>query len=95
MGDRKQHSTRVKRAFESGELTDVTVLYGNQRAVIRGCRKILSYAPDEICVALRRRTIRLTGKELLFTSFAAGSATVQGTIRSVVLEPAGNREEEV
>ncbi len=92
MGKRKQ---QLRRAFDAGELTDVTVLYGNRRVVIRGCRKILSYAPEKICIALRRRRICLMGKELRFSSFAAGSAAVEGEICSIVLENRGVEGEQV
>ncbi len=84
---------RERRFFDTQEVTDVTVLYGNRRAVVRGCRKILSYAPDEIRIALGKRVVRLIGKRLQCVSFAAGSSTVEGVIRSVTLEELPNRED--
>ena len=83
---------REKRFFDTQEVTDVTILYGNRRVVVRGCRKILSYAPDEIKIALGKRVVRLTGKRLQCISFAAGSSTVEGIIRSVALEDLPKRE---
>lgn len=86
MGKKESFSSRLGRAFGAGELSDVITLYGDRRAVVRGCRKILSYAPEEIRIALGKRSVRLLGKELRCVAFAAGSTTVEGLIRSVSFE---------
>ncbi|MBE6530233.1 MAG: hypothetical protein E7680_06530 [Ruminococcaceae bacterium] len=86
MGKKESFSSRVGRAFGGEELSDVIMIYGNRRAVIRGCRKILSYEPDEIRILLGKRSVRVSGKDLRCVSFAVGSTTVEGRIRSVSFE---------
>ena len=92
---RKKQSSEREGAFHPGELTDVTILYGNSRAVIRGCRKILSYAPNEIRIALSKQCVCVLGKGLRCVNFAAGSTTVEGLIRSVALESGCPKERDL
>lgn len=92
MTEKKQKAARVRRLFRSDELTDVITLYGDLRAVIRGCRKILSYAPEKICIAQRRRAVCLSGKDLRCSSFSAACATVEGEIRSISFETLETKE---
>lgn len=84
---------RAKAFFHAGELTDVIVLSGSDRAVVRGCRKILSYAPQEIRIAQRKQVVHIEGANLRCVSFAAGSTTVEGNIRSVSLARRTQKEE--
>ncbi len=85
MGDGKNFAERMRRRFGGGTLSEMTVLYGNRRATVRGCRKILSYAPEEIRLLLRGRELCLRGRELCCVSFAGGSATVEGILTAVEL----------
>ena len=94
MKKRTGFSGRARRYFGFGELTEVTVLYGNRRAVVRGCRKILSYSPVEIRLALGKRTVCIAGKDLCCVSFAAGCATVEGTLTSLSLQEIARKGEE-
>lgn len=68
-----------------GPSPDMTVLYGDRSATVRGCRGVLFYSPERIRLAVRGRVIELCGHDLRFVSFAGGSVRVEGTIRSVDL----------
>ena len=94
MSKKEPFIIRAKRVFGSpGELTDVIVLSGSRRAVVRGCKKILSYALEEIVIVQSKQTVRLSGSDLRCVSFAAGSTTVEGRIRSIRLEQKPQKEE--
>lgn len=92
MGEQKRFAKRARRYFESWMLSEMVVLYGDRRATVRGCKKILSYDPKEIRFALRKRSVRLCGKDLRCVSFARGSATVEGVLTAV--EFCAEREEQ-
>ena len=51
---------------------------------VRGCRRILAYDPAEIRLSVGRLTLIVTGQDLRFTSFAAGTVTVVGAVGGVV-----------
>ena len=92
MGEQKRFAERARRYFGDGTLSEMVVLYGDRRATVRGCRKMLSYDPKEIRFALRARSVRLRGNDLRCVSFARGSATVEGILTAV--EFCAEREEQ-
>lgn len=63
--------------------TDTAVLRGEHGAVVYGCRRILYYSPARICLSLGKRQIAVTGKDLICTSFCAGSVTVAGSVEGI------------
>ena len=67
-------------ANETGELV---VLRGRRGVTVYGCRRILSYSPCEIKLALERAALVVTGSELYCSSFAAGTVTVEGRVTGV------------
>ena len=63
--------------------TDTAVLRGTHGACVYGCRRILHYAPERICLSLGKRRITVRGTGLLCTSFSAGCVTVAGEIDGI------------
>ena len=80
---------RAVRHFSAGALSGMTVLYGNQSATVRGCRRILFYSPERIRLALGEREIDLCGRGLRCVSFAGGTVCVEGTVEMVTLSETG------
>ena len=85
MGTGKGFAQRAKRRFGTGTMSEMTVIYGNRRVTVRGCRKILSYQPDEIRMLLPEREICLRGQGLCCVCFGERSSTVEGIITGVEL----------
>ncbi|MBE6634394.1 MAG: hypothetical protein E7620_08670 [Ruminococcaceae bacterium] len=63
-----------------------TVLYGDRRMTVQGCRRILLYSPTEIRLQLKRRQLVIRGNDLECSSFAGGCVTLQGRILQVASE---------
>ncbi|MBQ7335430.1 MAG: YabP/YqfC family sporulation protein [Clostridia bacterium] len=63
--------------------TDTVVLHGQGGATVYSCRRILLYAPERICLLTQKRQICLNGKNLICTSFTAGTVRVDGRIESI------------
>ena len=61
-------------------------LSGKGELTLCGCRAILAYSAEEVCLSLGRLCLRVGGDGLLCTAFGAGSVTVAGHIRSLCLE---------
>ena len=74
---------RVADLLPAGE---TVVLYGERRMTVQGCRRILSYSPQEIRLQLKKRTLAVRGTSLECVSFSGGCTTLQGWIRSVESE---------
>ena len=75
---------RMKRRYASegfGEVQTI-VLRGRAEATVYGCRRILSYSPQEICFGMKRDHLTVMGKELYCSSFVGGTVTVMGRIDS-------------
>lgn len=62
---------------------DSIVLRGERSATVYGCRKILRYAKERICLSLGKRRVCVRGEELICTAFSAGTVTVEGRITGV------------
>lgn len=59
------------------------VVRGQEEATVHGCRKILLYSPDEICLQMRHRILCVQGADLCCVSFSGGTVSLEGRIDSV------------
>ena len=69
------------------------VLEGAYRLTVRGCRGILRYSQEEICLSTGRRSLCVRGEEMLCRSFSGGALTVTGRIHSLHYPTAEDGEE--
>lgn len=75
----------IPRAIFSGSFG--CVVEGTRELTVRGCRKILSYDPAAILLAVGGGTrLLIEGEALLFRAFGAGSVTLSGEIRSLTFQ---------
>ena len=56
---------------------------GRYSAVIRGCRRILSYSETRVVLKMKKEMLAVTGKRLTCVSYLAGAVAVEGLIDSV------------
>ena len=68
-------------------------LSGQNELTVRGCRKILSYGAERICLSLGKTVLFIEGEGLLCTVFEAGSVTVQGWICKIVFDKGDSTHE--
>ncbi len=59
---------------------------GRYAVCVKGCGKILTYTPEEICVRMGQGCLRIEGKRLICTSYHAGAIGVDGMIDRVSFE---------
>lgn len=59
---------------------------GAESLSVRGCRRILHYDESEIRLLLTHLTLIVTGHDLRFASFSAGTVTVVGAVRGVTFQ---------
>lgn len=78
----------IKRTLAPMLCADSVVLRDDTGAVVYGCRRILCYEEDRICLGVARRCVCVRGKGLICTSFSAGAVTIEGIIGSVRFCPA-------
>ena len=74
------------RGFGLSELIpmgETAVLYGDRCINVQGCRKILSYSPDEIRMQLKSSVLVVRGEELICSCFSGGCTTLKGRILCV------------
>ena len=87
MGQRRSVSRRVERAMDlpGGTLckTALLELEGNRRLVITGCRGILSYTEDCICMRTPDGTVTIYGSDLELGCLSEDGATVVGTVQRI------------
>ncbi|MBQ8415322.1 MAG: YabP/YqfC family sporulation protein [Clostridia bacterium] len=78
----KKRLNLSKRGGIGGDLflKDTLVLRDERSAVVYGCKRILLYEKDRICLSLGNKQITLLGEDLICTAFTAGSVTVEGVI---------------
>ena len=57
---------------------------GRGELTVRGCRRILAYAPDCIRLSMGKHTLTVQGESLLCTVFEAGCITIEGCISALV-----------
>ncbi len=65
---------------------EMTVIQGDRRVTVYGCRRILHYSPTQIRLCVGKREVTVTGECLFCQSFCAGAVTVCGYIGAVLLE---------
>lgn len=63
---------------------DTVVLRGEKSATVYGCRKILWYSPERICLLVEGRGVSVTGRSLYCASFSAGTVTLVGEVLGAV-----------
>ena len=61
-------------------------LCGRGELSVRGCRRIVHYAPERICLDLGKEVLRVEGRGLLCASFGAGEVRVVGEIDVIGFE---------
>lgn len=85
---RRSFFSRVpKRVGKQNEFFEpLVVLRGQSEASVYGCRKILLYTPQKICLALRKRSLCILGESLSCSAFSGGAVTVEGRIETVRYE---------
>ncbi|MBQ9098131.1 MAG: YabP/YqfC family sporulation protein [Clostridia bacterium] len=66
-------------------------LSGQNELTVKGCRRILSYGRERICLALGKTVLCVMGSDLLCTAFCAGSVTVEGTVTGLYLGEEAHR----
>ena len=59
---------------------DSVVLRGERSVTVYGCRKILRYRADRICLSLGKRRLSIEGEGLICLSFSAGAVAMEGRI---------------
>jgi sporulation protein YqfC len=64
-------------------------LSGGSELVVRGCRRILRYEAEEICLSVGKTALTVRGKGLFCSAFGAGSVTVTGEIAAIYLSEVG------
>ena len=80
----KKGGRRAVSAFFADTLgSDTAVLRGAHGAAVYGCRRILFYAPERICLSRGKEKLCVRGRELICTSFCAGSVTVSGEVEGI------------
>ena len=60
-------------------------LSGGSELVVRGCRRILRYEAEEICLGVGKGALTVRGNRLFCSAFGAGSVTVTGEIAAIYL----------
>lgn len=55
-------------------------LRGRHALTVHGCRKILSYAPEEIRLALKGCQLSVRGARLICSSYLAGAVGIDGRV---------------
>lgn len=61
------------------------VLSGREELLVRGCKKILTYGPDCITLALPHACLAVYGEGLFCSAFGGGSVTLGGHIQKIEL----------
>ncbi|MBQ9784531.1 MAG: YabP/YqfC family sporulation protein [Clostridia bacterium] len=62
---------------------DSIVLRGEKTATVYGCRRILRYGRERVCLLQAKRRVCVSGEGLICTSFSAGTVTLEGRIAGV------------
>ena len=58
-------------------------LSGQRELTVRGCRRILHYSEEEICLRVGGTVLRILGRELFCASLCSGGVTVRGWISAL------------
>jgi hypothetical protein len=55
---------------------------------LHGCRRIIKYSPEEICVAAKGFSVIVAGRGLICSAYHAGTVTVDGYIENIGFDEA-------
>lgn len=58
-------------------------ILGNSRVVLDGCKGIVEYADESVCLGLSKGTVRFCGDELCFKALNCEQAVITGKIYSI------------
>ncbi len=61
-------------------------LRGRHALTVHGCRKILSYAPDEIILGLKGCVLSVRGARLICSSYLAGAVCIDGRVDALTFD---------
>ncbi len=61
-------------------------LRGRNALTVHGCRKILSYNPEEIRLTMKGCTLSVRGKRLVCSSYLAGAVGIDGRVDDLSFE---------
>ena len=53
---------------------------GRHTLTVHGCRKLLSFSPCEVTLALKDSTLTVSGRRLICTAYLAGAVGIEGYI---------------
>lgn len=53
---------------------------GRHTLMVHGCRKILSFSPCEVSLALKDSTLTISGRRLICTAYLAGAVGIEGYV---------------
>ena len=62
---------------------DTAVLHGERGVTVYGCRRILRYSTERICLCIGKRHFFVRGADLICTSFNAGCVSVEGRLDEI------------
>ena len=77
---------RLWARFSQPGVSDTLILRGDSRAIVYGCRRILQYAPERICLRVGKRKLFILGRGLICASFSGGAVTLAGRIDGVFFD---------
>ena len=58
-------------------------LRGKNQLFVGGCRRIITYSPTLIVLAVKGDALSVKGKRLICTSYYGGTVSIEGEIRSI------------
>ena len=71
-------------------------LRGRNKLLIRGCRRILQYTPEDMSFQMKGCVLRINGKRLVCHSFLSGAVGIEGMIQGICFvdqdTPSGKEE---
>lgn len=56
------------------------VLRGRSTLTVHGCRRILDFTPEKVCLAMPEATLVIRGCRLICTAYLAGAVGIEGWI---------------
>ena len=62
---------------------EMVILRGQSTLTVYGCKKILHYSPERICLQLTGKELLIMGESIYCTCFSHGSVTVEGKINAI------------
>ena len=88
--EKRQEKTRLRERLSAHirqpGVSDTLILRGDSRVIVYGCRRILQYAPERICLRVGKRKLFIVGRGLICASFSGGAVTLTGRIEGIFFE---------